>query len=119
MVGAELQGGPQRLLVAGGHKLFEFIDLVVGYQFGDEFLHSVLALGTDKTADDLPVVNGEYRWDRLHPEGLGHTRIFVDVHFGQHHTALAPGDHPLQDGAKALAGPTPGRPKVHHNRNLL
>lgn len=80
------------------------LGLLLGRQeLADELGDERLRLGTQELVDDLLLVHGEHRRDRLHPEGCADLGVGVDVHLGQHHLAVgrhgAPDDRTQRDTA--------------------
>ena len=84
----------------------------------DEGLDLALGQSTHEAVDHPAAGDREDGGDRLHAELLGDLGVLVDVDLGEAQLALGLAHHLLEQGAKLLAGPAPGRPQIDDHRDL-
>ena len=90
-----------------------------GEETGEPVFELQLADQSDELIHDLPVAKCKDRWDALHLERRGDIGDAIEFGLDQDHPSLVRGDLPLQQRCQLLAGPAPGCPEIHDNRNLL
>ena len=116
MVGIVFEGLSQRCLVAGGHQA---VDLRLGgSEPFDELGHSLLGEGADEAIDDLAVLQGVDRGNRLDLEGGRDLGVLVNVDLDEIDPPVGGADHLLDDRPQRAARSAPRRPQVHDDRNL-